>query len=123
MALQTGESPLDICIMIFCHLSLIWCPSAASAESGAVLLSRRQPFLPDGAGEAGRTRRLPACGHVHFSGTDTAALSGASASVYVICSMSVFLQARADQNELRHLTSGNWEVTQILAYDENSQSM
>uniref|UniRef100_A0A8C2Q498 Dipeptidylpeptidase IV N-terminal domain-containing protein n=1 Tax=Cyprinus carpio TaxID=7962 RepID=A0A8C2Q498_CYPCA len=32
-------------------------------------------------------------------------------------------QARADQNELRHLTSGNWEVTQILAYDENSQSI
>uniref|UniRef100_A0A672P7G0 Inactive dipeptidyl peptidase 10-like n=1 Tax=Sinocyclocheilus grahami TaxID=75366 RepID=A0A672P7G0_SINGR len=31
-------------------------------------------------------------------------------------------QARADQNELRHLTSGNWEVTQILAYDENSQT-
>uniref|UniRef100_A0A8C2AUG2 Uncharacterized protein n=1 Tax=Cyprinus carpio TaxID=7962 RepID=A0A8C2AUG2_CYPCA len=32
-------------------------------------------------------------------------------------------QARADQNEVRHLTSGNWEVTQILAYDENSQSI
>uniref|UniRef100_A0A8C1LCZ7 Dipeptidyl-peptidase 10 (Non-functional) n=1 Tax=Cyprinus carpio TaxID=7962 RepID=A0A8C1LCZ7_CYPCA len=32
-------------------------------------------------------------------------------------------QARADQNEVRHLTSGNWEVTQILAYDENSQMM
>ncbi|XP_055070593.1 inactive dipeptidyl peptidase 10 isoform X3 [Misgurnus anguillicaudatus] len=28
-------------------------------------------------------------------------------------------QVRADQNEVRHLTSGNWEVTQILAYDEN----
>ncbi|XP_016110510.1 inactive dipeptidyl peptidase 10-like isoform X2 [Sinocyclocheilus grahami] len=27
------------------------------------------------------------------------------------------------QNEVRHLTSGNWEVTQILAYDENSQSI
>uniref|UniRef100_A0A672L8Q3 Inactive dipeptidyl peptidase 10-like n=1 Tax=Sinocyclocheilus grahami TaxID=75366 RepID=A0A672L8Q3_SINGR len=32
-------------------------------------------------------------------------------------------QARVDQNEVRHLTSGNWEVTQILAYDENSQSI
>uniref|UniRef100_A0A3P8XU27 Dipeptidyl peptidase like 10 n=1 Tax=Esox lucius TaxID=8010 RepID=A0A3P8XU27_ESOLU len=28
-------------------------------------------------------------------------------------------QFRADQNEVRHLTSGNWEVTKILAYDEN----
>ncbi|TRZ02370.1 hypothetical protein DNTS_019012, partial [Danionella cerebrum] len=30
-------------------------------------------------------------------------------------------QNRGDQNEVRHLTSGNWEVTQILAYDENTQ--
>ncbi|XP_056127323.1 inactive dipeptidyl peptidase 10-like isoform X1 [Rhinichthys klamathensis goyatoka] len=32
-------------------------------------------------------------------------------------------QVRADQNEVRHLTSGNWEVTQILAYDENAQTI
>ncbi|XP_067265131.1 inactive dipeptidyl peptidase 10-like isoform X1 [Chanodichthys erythropterus] len=32
-------------------------------------------------------------------------------------------QGRADQNEVRHLTSGNWEVTQILAYDESAQSI
>ncbi|XP_026217549.1 inactive dipeptidyl peptidase 10-like isoform X2 [Anabas testudineus] len=28
---------------------------------------------------------------------------------------------RRDQDEVRHLTSGDWEVTQILAYDENNQ--
>ncbi|KAK1789061.1 hypothetical protein P4O66_015004, partial [Electrophorus voltai] len=33
------------------------------------------------------------------------------------------MQGRADQNEVRHLTSGNWEVTEILAYDENSQTI
>ncbi|XP_062862751.1 inactive dipeptidyl peptidase 10-like [Trichomycterus rosablanca] len=32
-------------------------------------------------------------------------------------------QVRADQNEVRHLTSGNWEVTEILAYDESSQTI
>ncbi|KAK3568690.1 hypothetical protein QTP86_013449 [Hemibagrus guttatus] len=32
-------------------------------------------------------------------------------------------QVRVDQNEVRHLTSGNWEVTEILAYDENSQTI
>lgn len=35
----------------------------------------------------------------------------------------VSLQFRADQNEVRHLTSGNWEVTQILAYDEPNQNL
>ncbi|KAK9524151.1 hypothetical protein VZT92_018012 [Zoarces viviparus] len=28
---------------------------------------------------------------------------------------------RSDQDEVRHLTSGDWEVTKILAYDENNQ--
>ncbi|XP_038577657.1 inactive dipeptidyl peptidase 10-like isoform X2 [Micropterus salmoides] len=28
---------------------------------------------------------------------------------------------RSDQDEVRHLTSGDWEVTQIVAYDENNQ--
>ncbi|KAM3857086.1 inactive dipeptidyl peptidase 10-like [Diretmus argenteus] len=28
---------------------------------------------------------------------------------------------RSDQNEVRHLTSGDWEVTKIIAYDENNQ--
>ncbi|XP_072301344.1 inactive dipeptidyl peptidase 10-like isoform X2 [Eucyclogobius newberryi] len=32
-------------------------------------------------------------------------------------------QFRADQNEVRHLTSGNWEVTKIVAYDENSDNL
>uniref|UniRef100_A0A7N6ART5 Dipeptidyl peptidase like 10 n=1 Tax=Anabas testudineus TaxID=64144 RepID=A0A7N6ART5_ANATE len=32
-------------------------------------------------------------------------------------------QFRADQNEVRHLTSGNWEVTKIIAYDENSDNL
>uniref|UniRef100_A0A3B3WNV7 Dipeptidyl peptidase like 10 n=1 Tax=Poecilia mexicana TaxID=48701 RepID=A0A3B3WNV7_9TELE len=32
-------------------------------------------------------------------------------------------QFRADQNEVRHLTSGNWEVTRILAYDEPNQNL
>uniref|UniRef100_A0A8B9KRB4 Dipeptidyl peptidase like 10 n=1 Tax=Astyanax mexicanus TaxID=7994 RepID=A0A8B9KRB4_ASTMX len=32
-------------------------------------------------------------------------------------------QIRADQNEVRHLTSGNWEVTEIVAYDENTQTI
>ncbi|XP_036397335.1 inactive dipeptidyl peptidase 10-like isoform X1 [Megalops cyprinoides] len=30
-------------------------------------------------------------------------------------------QPRADQSDVRHLTSGNWEVTKIVAYDESSQ--
>ncbi|KAJ8350586.1 hypothetical protein SKAU_G00257160 [Synaphobranchus kaupii] len=29
--------------------------------------------------------------------------------------------SRADQTDVRHLTSGNWEVTKIVAYDENNQ--
>ncbi|CAG11216.1 unnamed protein product, partial [Tetraodon nigroviridis] len=29
----------------------------------------------------------------------------------------------ADQNEVRHLTSGNWEVTKILAYDETTDDL
>ncbi|KAM9835906.1 inactive dipeptidyl peptidase 10-like [Aulostomus maculatus] len=28
---------------------------------------------------------------------------------------------RGDQNEIRHLTSGDWEVTRIVTYDENNQ--
>ncbi|XP_026157840.1 inactive dipeptidyl peptidase 10-like [Mastacembelus armatus] len=28
---------------------------------------------------------------------------------------------RSDQDEVRHLTSGDWEVTRIVAYDENNQ--
>uniref|UniRef100_A0A3Q2EDJ2 Dipeptidyl peptidase like 10 n=1 Tax=Cyprinodon variegatus TaxID=28743 RepID=A0A3Q2EDJ2_CYPVA len=32
-------------------------------------------------------------------------------------------QFRADQNEVRHLTSGNWEVTRIIAYDENTENL
>ncbi|XP_077584400.1 inactive dipeptidyl peptidase 10 isoform X2 [Stigmatopora nigra] len=32
-------------------------------------------------------------------------------------------QFRADENEVRHLTSGNWEVTKILGYDENIDSL
>ncbi|KAM8857924.1 inactive dipeptidyl peptidase 10 isoform 2-T2 [Synchiropus picturatus] len=30
-------------------------------------------------------------------------------------------QFRVDQNEVRHLTSGNWEVTKIVAFDENAE--
>uniref|UniRef100_A0A8C7IIL8 Inactive dipeptidyl peptidase 10-like n=1 Tax=Oncorhynchus kisutch TaxID=8019 RepID=A0A8C7IIL8_ONCKI len=30
---------------------------------------------------------------------------------------------RSDQNDVRHLTSGNWEVTKILAYDEGEQTI
>ncbi|KAG7463965.1 hypothetical protein MATL_G00182200 [Megalops atlanticus] len=33
------------------------------------------------------------------------------------------MQSRADQNEVRHLTSGNWEVTKILAYDERNHNI
>ncbi|KAJ3592680.1 hypothetical protein NHX12_007807 [Muraenolepis orangiensis] len=29
-------------------------------------------------------------------------------------------QFRTDQSEVRHLTSGNWEVTKIVAYDEDN---
>uniref|UniRef100_A0A665V4Z7 Dipeptidyl peptidase like 10 n=1 Tax=Echeneis naucrates TaxID=173247 RepID=A0A665V4Z7_ECHNA len=32
-------------------------------------------------------------------------------------------QFRADQNEVRHLTSGNWEVTRIISYDENTDNL
>uniref|UniRef100_A0A3Q3Q540 Dipeptidyl peptidase like 10 n=1 Tax=Monopterus albus TaxID=43700 RepID=A0A3Q3Q540_MONAL len=32
-------------------------------------------------------------------------------------------QFRADQNEVRHLTSGNWEVTKIIAYNKNSENL
>lgn len=35
----------------------------------------------------------------------------------------VLFQFRADQNEVRHLTSGNWEVTKILAYDETADDL
>ncbi|XP_056157005.1 inactive dipeptidyl peptidase 10-like [Lampris incognitus] len=30
-------------------------------------------------------------------------------------------KVRSDHNEIRHLTSGAWEVTRIVAYDENNQ--
>ncbi|XP_053733147.1 inactive dipeptidyl peptidase 10-like isoform X1 [Synchiropus splendidus] len=32
-----------------------------------------------------------------------------------------WFQFRVDQNEVRHLTSGNWEVTKIVAFDENAE--
>uniref|UniRef100_A0A3P8WH13 Dipeptidyl peptidase like 10 n=1 Tax=Cynoglossus semilaevis TaxID=244447 RepID=A0A3P8WH13_CYNSE len=32
-------------------------------------------------------------------------------------------QFRADQNDVRHLTSGNWEVTRIVAFDENTDNL
>ncbi|XP_061782346.1 inactive dipeptidyl peptidase 10-like isoform X2 [Nerophis lumbriciformis] len=32
-------------------------------------------------------------------------------------------QFRADQNEVRHLTSGNWEVTKILGYDGKTDNL
>ncbi|KAJ8252774.1 hypothetical protein GJAV_G00205410 [Gymnothorax javanicus] len=31
--------------------------------------------------------------------------------------------SRADETEVRHLTSGNWEVTKIVAYDETNQQI
>lgn len=37
--------------------------------------------------------------------------------------VSASFQFRADQNEVRHLTSGNWEVTKIISYDENSDDL
>ncbi|KAG7246160.1 hypothetical protein CRUP_013226, partial [Coryphaenoides rupestris] len=30
---------------------------------------------------------------------------------------------RTDHNEVRHLTSGNWEVTKIVAYDEDNDNL
>ncbi|XP_039611334.1 inactive dipeptidyl peptidase 10-like isoform X1 [Polypterus senegalus] len=33
------------------------------------------------------------------------------------------IQPKTDQITVRHLTSGNWEVTKILAYDENHQKL
>ncbi|KQK78812.1 hypothetical protein AAES_110672 [Amazona aestiva] len=33
------------------------------------------------------------------------------------------VQAKSEQISVRHLTSGNWEVIKILAYDENTQKM
>uniref|UniRef100_A0A7M4E6P8 Dipeptidyl peptidase like 10 n=1 Tax=Crocodylus porosus TaxID=8502 RepID=A0A7M4E6P8_CROPO len=33
------------------------------------------------------------------------------------------VQAKSDQISVRHLTSGNWEVIRILAYDENTQKI
>ncbi|OXB67725.1 hypothetical protein ASZ78_002807, partial [Callipepla squamata] len=33
------------------------------------------------------------------------------------------VQAKSEQITVRHLTSGNWEVIKILAYDENTQNM
>ncbi|MBN3307412.1 DPP10 peptidase, partial [Amia calva] len=33
------------------------------------------------------------------------------------------VQSKSDQNNVRHLTSGNWEVIKILAYDDKSQSL
>lgn len=36
---------------------------------------------------------------------------------------SISLQAKSEQISVRHLTSGNWEVIKILAYDENTQKM
>ncbi|KAH0621348.1 hypothetical protein JD844_022522 [Phrynosoma platyrhinos] len=35
----------------------------------------------------------------------------------------IFLQTKSEQFSIRHLTSGNWEVIKILAYDENTQKM
>ncbi|XP_028988707.1 inactive dipeptidyl peptidase 10-like isoform X2 [Betta splendens] len=35
--------------------------------------------------------------------------------------ITMFTKLRRDQDEVRHLTSGEWEVTQILAYDEKDQ--
>ncbi|XP_061547599.1 inactive dipeptidyl peptidase 10-like isoform X2 [Phycodurus eques] len=32
-------------------------------------------------------------------------------------------QFRTDENEVRHLTSGNWEVTKILGFDENTDNL
>ncbi|KAJ8396397.1 hypothetical protein AAFF_G00019740 [Aldrovandia affinis] len=32
-------------------------------------------------------------------------------------------QSRVEQSEVRHLTSGNWEVTKVLAYDESNHNV
>lgn len=34
-----------------------------------------------------------------------------------------FFQSKSEQITVRHLTSGNWEVIRILAYDETTQKM
>lgn len=36
---------------------------------------------------------------------------------------SIYLQSKSEQITVRHLTSGNWEVIKILAYDETTQKM
>lgn len=43
--------------------------------------------------------------------------SGPSVSDPSLCSSP---QPRSDQDEVQHLTSGDWEVTEVLAYDEIS---
>lgn len=40
--------------------------------------------------------------------------------VIVLCSQS---DDQGREVNLRHLTSGGWEVTQILAHDENTRSV
>uniref|UniRef100_A0A665TVY2 Dipeptidylpeptidase IV N-terminal domain-containing protein n=1 Tax=Echeneis naucrates TaxID=173247 RepID=A0A665TVY2_ECHNA len=35
----------------------------------------------------------------------------------------ILFQLRSDHDEVRHLTSGNWEVTKIIAYDENNHTV
>ncbi|XP_038278281.1 inactive dipeptidyl peptidase 10 isoform X2 [Dermochelys coriacea] len=37
--------------------------------------------------------------------------------------IAMLIQAKTEQISVRHLTSGNWEVIKILAYDENTQKI
>lgn len=37
--------------------------------------------------------------------------------------ISICFQSKSEQITMRHLTSGNWEVIKILAYDETTQKM
>lgn len=103
-----------------------------SAETGAAVLQGQEQVFPHSACETRRSGRFPPHHYVHQKGDlcdfslfffpPSLSCTDSSRLIVVV----VFLhpsnfQLRRDQDEIRHLTSGDWEVTEILAYDENNQ--
>lgn len=119
-------------------------PLFCSTETAAAVLQRQEQVFPHSAGETRRSGRFPPHHNVHQKGDSRRTLSlsplqlspshfaetspsNKALVLNLICCFQfckpLFLQLRSDQDEVRHLTSGDWEVTKIVAYDENNQIM
>lgn len=94
-----------------------------TSERGASVFQRRAEALLHSCHPARRQGQVLPHFHVHLPGTirrlsHQINVDSRSVNVSVPC-----LQPNASTDTLQSITSGDWDVTQVLAYNEDSQLM